>query len=89
MELFQTVKNLGFNTVRIPVTWYQHMEYNVSTDRYDIDDDWMEYVKNTVNDAYNLGMFVIINVHHEEWINVEHFNDTNLKRAKTILEDIW
>lgn len=88
-ELFQTVKNLGFNTVRIPVTWYQHMEYHSSTDRYVIDEDWMAYVKNTVNYAYDLGMFVIINVHHEDWINVDYFNDSNLQRAKTILEDVW
>ncbi len=88
-ELFQTVKNLGFNTVRIPVTWYQHMEYNSATDHYDIDEDWMTYVKNTVNYAYDLEMFVIINVHHENWINVDYFNDTNLQRAKKILKDVW
>lgn len=89
LELFQTVKALGFNTVRIPVTWYQHMEYNSAADRYDIDNDWMAYVKKTVNYAYENEMFVILNVHHENWINVAHFNDASLQRAKTILEDVW
>lgn len=87
--LFEEVKSLGFNTVRIPVTWYQHMEYNDSTQTYEIDSDWMDYVRKTVDYAYDLDMFVIINVHHENWINVEYFNDSNLSKAQTILEDVW
>ena len=88
-ELFEEVRSLGFNTVRIPVTWYQHMEYNDSTQTYEIDSEWMDYVKKTVDYAYDLDMFVIINVHHEDWINVDYFNDSNLSKAQTILEDVW
>lgn len=88
LELFQAVKDLGFNTVRIPVTWYQHMSCN-EFGEYEIDDEWMQYVKDTVDKAYYLDMFVVLNVHHENWINVDYFNDSNLQRAKAILEDVW
>ena len=27
-EMIQTIKAAGFNTIRIPVTWYQHLKYN-------------------------------------------------------------
>lgn len=88
-QLFDKVKSLGFNTVRIPVTWYQHLTYNNATQTYEINQDWLDYVKKTVDYAYNNDMFVIINVHHENWVNVDYFNDSNLATAKTKLKDIW
>lgn len=88
-ELIETVNNAGFNTVRIPTTWYQHLEYNSSTDTYEINPDWMAYVKQTVDWAYNRDMFVILNVHHEDWVNVKEFTDESLAKASTVIEDIW
>lgn len=46
-ELFAAVKAGGFNTVRIPTTWYQHLVYNQQTDVYEIEENWMNYVKAT------------------------------------------
>lgn len=89
-ELFETVKAGGFNTVRIPTTWYQHVEYDAAQDMYVVDDAWMEYVKQTVDYAYELDMFVILNVHHEEsWINVSEFTDATYATAEAMLGDIW
>jgi aryl-phospho-beta-D-glucosidase BglC (GH1 family) len=85
---FKAVKAAGFNTVRIPVTWYQHLER--TGNGYHINDAWMDYVKQTVDYAYNEGLFVIINVHHEEnWINVPQFNDSTKAEAKIRLQSIW
>ena len=42
-ELFETVQNAGFNTVRIPTTWYEHLEYNEDDDFYYINDTWMDF----------------------------------------------
>ena len=88
-ELLKTVKNAGFNTVRIPVTWYQHIFYNSQTQKYEINPDWLDYVKKTVDHAYDLNMFVILNIHHEDWVNVPVFNSTTLAKASEKLEDIW
>ena len=88
-ELFETVKAAGFNTVRIPVTWYQHFAWNDSSQMYVIDTTWMDYVQKTVDYAYDLDMFVILNVHHEDWVNVSEFTDTTLAEASVIMEDIW
>ena len=43
-ELFDTVKKAGFNTVRIPTTWYEHIEYDESSQMYVVNDSWMSYV---------------------------------------------
>lgn len=65
------------------------MIYNENTDTYEIDKVWMDYVKQTVDYAYNLDMFVILNVHHEEWVNVERFTSETYADASHKLEDIW
>ncbi len=89
-ELFETVKAGGFNTVRIPTTWYQHVEYDDAQQMYVVDDAWMDYVKQTVDYAYDLDMFVILNVHHEEtWVNVSEFTDATYAVASEMLADIW
>ncbi len=89
LELIQTVKAGGFNTIRIPTTWYQHIQYDDAQGMYVVNEDWMDYVKMTVDYAYNEGMFVILNVHHENWVNVSQFTDQTYATASAILEDIW
>ncbi len=88
-ELFEAVKAGGFNTVRIPTTWYQHIKYDSSKDLYIISPEWMAYVKQTVDYAYGLDMFIILNCHHEEWANAPEFTDAAYNNAAKILEDIW
>ena len=83
--LIDKVKALGFNTVRIPTTWYQHLSYDSATDTYLVDADWMTYVKNTVDFAYDNGMFVILNAHHENWANVDRFTDDTLAAVLVFL----
>ncbi len=87
-EQFQAVKDAGFNTVRIPVTWYQHLEK--TGNGYHINDAWLDYVKQTVDYAYSRDMFVILNVHHEEdWVNVPQFTEATKAEAKIRLQSIW
>lgn len=57
-----SVKEAGFNAVRIPVTWGEHMDGDT------IQQDWMARVKEVVDYAYNNGMYVILNMHHDDYI---------------------
>lgn len=84
-SLIDAVKSKGFNTIRIPVTWYQHISNDGS---YTIDSAWMNRVKEVVDYAYNNGMYVILNVHHENWINRSDF-DTAADSMKTELSAVW
>lgn len=88
-ELFEAVKAAGFNTVRIPTTWYLHIKYDESQDKYIINEDWLAYVKKTVDYAYDLDMFVILNVHHENWVNAKKFDTAAYDKASKMLTDIW
>jgi len=84
---FQAVKEAGFNTVRIPVTWYEHLEQRGNG--YHVNDTWMNYVKQTVDYAIDRDMFVILNIHHEDFINVSQFNDNTYYQAELKMKGIW
>ena len=88
-EVFEAVKAAGFNTVRIPTTWFQHVKYDSSQGKYIINEEWLSYVKKTVDYAYELDMFVILNVHHEDWVNVAEFTDAAYAKTSAMLKDIW
>ena len=61
-DMIKKVKDAGFNAVRIPVTWGEHMKGN------SIDSEWMNRVQEVVDYAYDEDMFVILNMHHDDYI---------------------
>lgn len=63
--MIEAVKSAGFNSIRIPVTWGDHMNGNT------IDQAWMNRVQEVVDYAYDESMFVILNMHHDDytWFN--------------------
>ncbi|MBQ0155229.1 MAG: cellulase family glycosylhydrolase [Bacteroidales bacterium] len=87
-EMFDKVKEAGFNAVRIPVSWSTHVSNNGQY-QFAIDGQWMARVKEVVNYAYDNGMFVIINIHHDndQW----HMFPSNqyLNQSKKYVTDIW
>ena len=63
-EMIQAVHKAGFTTIRIPVSWHGHLSNNPD-DPYKIDSAWMKRVKEIVDWAYQDGLYVIINIHHD------------------------
>lgn len=84
-ELISAIHNKGFKSIRIPVTWYEHISKDGN---YSIDSAWMARVKEVVNYAYNQGMYVILNVHHEDWINRSDFT-SSYDAMSTELKAVW
>ena len=56
-----TFTSAGFKSVRIPVTWFLHMDNPGSK----IDDVWLDRVEEIVNYALDAGLYCILNVHHD------------------------
>ena len=56
------LKDTGFNVLRVPVSWGEHMDEN-----YKVDEAWMARVREIVDYGIDNGLFVILNTHHEEW----------------------
>ena len=82
-ELISAVKAKGFNTIRVPTTWYKHLDSDNN-----IDAEWLARVKEVVDYAYNQDMYVILNIHHEEWINRSDFS-TAYDEMSPKLVKIW
>ena len=60
--LINAVHAAGFKTLRLPVTWTNHIGPAPS---YTIDSAWMSKVKQTSQWAIDAGMYVFLNTHHE------------------------
>lgn len=60
--MIKGLKNLGIKTIRIPISWHNHIS---KVSDYTIDSKWMNRVKQIVDWAYDEGMYVIINIHHD------------------------
>lgn len=56
-----TTYTAGFRSIRIPVTWFLHMDDPGST----IDKVWLDRIEEVVNMALDAGLYCIINMHHD------------------------
>ena len=70
-ELIALVKSTGVNAIRVPVTWYNHMD----PDTLQVDEAWMSRVEEVVNYVLDADMYCILNVHHDTgekgWLNAD------------------
>lgn len=82
-ELFVKVREAGFKTVRIPVTWDWKLD-----DDYNISSEWLAYVKQVVDWAIDADLKVILNIHHRrnEWRTP--VNDEN-SEGLTVTKKEW
>ena len=60
--LFDWLKQYGFKSVRIPVTWMGHV---AGAPDYRIQDEWLDRVAEIVGYAEQAGLNAIINMHHD------------------------
>lgn len=65
-ELIQTIKNKGFDSIRIPFT--AHMRISGSDDNFTIDEDYLSRYEEVVNWALEEDLYVMVNLHHDSWI---------------------
>lgn len=93
--MITAVKDAGFKTIRIPVSWHNHI---TDTNNYTIDSSWMARVKEVVDYAYSQNMCVIINIHHDnmaiskmtDYYGFALTDDTTINtKSKSYIEKIW
>jgi endoglucanase len=72
----------GFKTIRVPVTWYPHLDKDNQ-----IDPEWMNRVEEVVNYVLDEGMYCVLNVHHDAgeakscWLraDLERYDEINTR----------
>lgn len=84
-EMIDFIASEGFKTLRIPITWQGHFDYD---NNYKIDREWLDRINEVVTWALDDGLKVIINTHHdvETWLIPEY---EYLDSAKEILSALW
>lgn len=81
----------GFKSVRIPITWWPHMDNRQAT----IDAVWLARIKEVVDYCMNANLYCIINMHHDAHASVDQGGDwlfADAKNYESITRDfqnIW
>jgi aryl-phospho-beta-D-glucosidase BglC (GH1 family) len=89
-ELFAMMKNAGFGAVRVPVTWYNHMDMDGN-----VDEAWMNRVCEVVDAVISQGLYCIINVHHDTGADRDGFKSwikadpTNFAGNEARYKKLW
>jgi len=83
-QMIDTLKAAGFNTVRLPVTWKDHLG---PAPDYVIDAAWLARVQEVTSYVLANGMYAIVNTHHDEWVSLMPDADQALITDK--LSKLW
>ena len=93
-EIIEGLEAKGLKTIRIPVTWHNHL----IDKSYTIDPEWMKRVKKVVDWSLDKGLYVILNTHHD---NAEFSEDPigygkgyyplrkDLEQSTAFLYNVW
>ncbi|MBO7634180.1 MAG: glycoside hydrolase family 5 protein [Lachnospiraceae bacterium] len=84
-KLIDALAERGFNVIRIPTTWFKYISKDGN---YTIDPEFLGRVKQVVDLCYKHNVFVIINVHHEDWVNVKTL-DKDYEQIGVELKAVW
>jgi aryl-phospho-beta-D-glucosidase BglC (GH1 family) len=87
-KVINYVKASGFRSVRIPCSWFIHMDED-----YNISSVWMRRVKQVVDYCIKDSLYVMLNDHWDNgWIEVDGFKDLseeNVSQKAEILKKMW
>ncbi len=84
-EFLQSIRDYGFNSVRIPVTWDHHQE---KSGDYAIDEAWLDRVEEVVQYTLDEDMYALVNIHHDSWVWMADM-ETNHDEVMARYEAIW
>ncbi len=83
-RMIDTVKSAGFNTIRIPVSWHNHVDGN-----YNISEQWMNRVQEVVDYAVKNDMYIILNVHHDNDQKHMYPTSAHYERSSKYMTTVW
>ena len=83
-ETIAAVKAAGFNAIRIPVSWHNHVDEDNR-----IDTAWMNRVREVTDWALEEGMYVIVNVHHDNYPDFFYPDTEHFESSAAYLSDVW
>ncbi len=83
-DMIDDIKEAGFNSVRVPVSWHNHVDEN-----YRISEAWLNRVQEVVDYVYDNGMYVILNIHHDNSESFLYPDSARLEQSIQYVTTIW
>lgn len=92
-KLIQAVKAAGFNTIRVPISYLNKIG---AAPNYTVDADYLNRIQQVVDYAYDMGMYVVINIHNDggenipgKWLNVGTTDETARAEMVDKFGKVW
>ena len=83
-KLIKAIKDKGFDSIRIPVSWHDHVDSN-----YNISEQWMDRVYEVVDWSLDEGLYVIINIHHDIEKEYYYTDSAHYENSEKFVKKIW
>lgn len=84
-ENIQTIAQAGFKTLRIPVSWHNHLV----DENYLISETWLNRVQEVIDWAIAEDMYVILNIHHDNNLECLYPDYEHLDQSIEYVSVIW
>ena len=87
-KMIKAVKDAGFDAIRIPIRWQCHITNDKAMS---VSKTWMARIKEVVNWCLAYDMKVVINVHHEKWLESRpyyKYKDENCQKLALLWNNI-
>ncbi|WP_208559460.1 cellulase family glycosylhydrolase [Marinilactibacillus kalidii] len=86
-ELISSVKDKGYDSIRMPFT--AHMRVGGAESNYQLDEAFLDRYEEVVNWALEEDLYVMINVHHDSWIWLADWDGNTEAEAYKKYVRIW
>ena len=83
-ENIAAIKGAGFETIRIPVSWHNHVD-----GEFKISEQWMNRVREVVDWARECGLYVILNTHHDNAEDFYYPDSAHMASSEKYLVSVW
>ncbi len=83
-KLIKAIAEKGFKTIRIPVSWNDHVD-----EKYNIDSAWINRVQEVVDWSLDAGLYVILNVHHDVEKGFYYPSSDEYKTSEKYMKAVW
>lgn len=87
-ELIDYVAEQGFNSIRIPVSWYLNT-YLDENGNYRVYDYWIDRVQDVVDYAIQKGLYVLMNTHFDSKFLLLGNNEEQMEKEYKYAKDLW
>lgn len=87
-EQIDYVASLGFNAIRVPVTWYNH-SYRDEAGTLHVRKEWLARVKEVVNYCLADNLYVFMDTHHDGSLIYAGVSDNEFVQVKADAAALW